>query len=108
MIGVWLKMHKEERRDILRFPEIQAALIALAWGSFLLSYFPNTGLLMRQRVQMVPAILILAFTPILYRAWMKERLKAVRSDAVRPDFASPPVWLKSENVRLADKYTPRP
>jgi hypothetical protein len=104
-IGVWLKMHKEERRDIFRFPEIQAALIALAWGAFLLSYFPNTGLLMRQRVQMVPALLILTFTPILYRAWMKERLRRPQR-LTRPDFASPPVWLKSHNVKLANKYTP--
>ncbi len=104
-IGVWLKMHREERRDILRFPEIQAALIALAWGSFLLSYFPNTGLLMRQRVQMVPALLVLTFTPILYRGWMKERLKRPQP-RTRPDFASPPVWLKSRNVKLANKYTP--
>lgn len=106
-IGIWLKMHKEERRDLLRFPEIQAALIALAWGSFLLSYFPNMGLVMRQRVQMVPAILILAFVPILYRGWMKTRLK-VPQRRRKPDFTSPPVWLKPTNMRLADKHTPRP
>ena len=107
MIGVWLKMNKEERRELIRFPEVQAALIALAWGSFLLSYFPNTGLLMRQRVQMVPALLILAFTPILYRGWMKDRLKFSRRRR-KPDFAAPPVWLKPANIRLADKYTHRP
>jgi hypothetical protein len=106
-IGIWLKMHKEERRELLRFPEIQAALIALAWGSFLLSYFPNTGLLMRQRVQMVPALLILTFTPILHHGWIKDRLKVPQRRG-RPDFASPPAWLKPANIRLANKYTPNP
>ncbi len=106
-IGIWLKMNKEERRELFRFPEIQAALIALAWGSFLLSYFPNTGLLMRQRVQMVPALLILAFTPILHHAWVKERLK-VSQRRRKPDFAAPPVWLKPANMRLANKHIPRP
>jgi hypothetical protein len=100
-------MHREERRELLRFPEIQAALIALAWGSFLLSYFPNTGLLLRQRVQMVPALLILAFAPILHHGWIKGRLK-ISQRRRKPDFAAPPAWLKPANIRLADKYNLRP
>jgi hypothetical protein len=106
-IGAWLRMHREERRELLRFPEIQAALIALAWGSFLLSYFPNTGLLLRQRVQMVPALLILAFAPILHHGWIKGRLK-ISQRRRKPDFAAPPAWLKPANIRLADKYNLRP
>ena len=102
MIGVWLKMSRNERAEVFRFPEIQTAAIALAWGAFLLSYFPNTGLVMRQRVQMVPALLVLTLMPILYRGWIKEKTKGTQRSP-RPSFTGTPIWVKGTDVPFPTK-----
>jgi len=67
IIWAWLSGTGQQNRFLLTLPETQAALIALIWGAILIAYFPNTGLIIRQRVQMIPAILLLAFLPVLYR-----------------------------------------
>jgi hypothetical protein len=61
---VWLKMNGREKRLAIKSPEIQAAAIAVVLFCFLLSYIPNTGLLVRQRLQAVPALITLAVWPI--------------------------------------------
>jgi hypothetical protein len=61
----WIKMTKGQRRTAIRTPEIQVALLAELMFCFALSYIPNLGLLVRQRLQAVPGLLVLAFWPIL-------------------------------------------
>ncbi len=74
----WVSIGKKGRRELLMLPEVQAAIVALIWGCALLTYFPNTGLMLRQRVQVIPALLTLAFVPLLYRDSIKARLAQAR------------------------------
>lgn len=61
----WFTMKREQRRVAIRTPEVQAALIAIVIFSFLLTGVPNEGLLVRQRLQAMPALIILAVWPML-------------------------------------------
>ena len=67
ILFLWGRMTKSEWKSILRNPIIQITILVLIPFSFLFMYFPNEGLLARQRVQLFPALLALFATPILLR-----------------------------------------
>jgi hypothetical protein len=74
----WWKMTSVERSILVRLPPIQAAALVCFMFSIFFTYLPNEGIMVRQRVQMVPALLVLAFVPYFLRDYMKQRL-AVRN-----------------------------
>ena len=63
----WLRMTSREWKSIFLNPGIQAAVLVLILFFFLFAYFPNEGLIARQRVQVFPALLFLLATPIIMR-----------------------------------------
>lgn len=52
-------------RETIMIPGFGAAILGALWMCALLSYYPNQGLVLRQRVQMIPALLALALLPLL-------------------------------------------
>ena len=81
ILFLWGKMTKSEWKSILRNPIIQIAILVLIPFSFLFSYFPNEGLIARQRIQLFPALLVLFATPILQRRMLLEEGIAPRPEA---------------------------
>ena len=64
---LWMRMTNEEWRRILRNPSVWVAcLVCIPFFAFF-TYTVNEGLLVRQRVQLYPALLVLLVTPILQR-----------------------------------------
>jgi len=59
-----------ERRLALKTPAIQAAILVCIVFSIFFTYLPNEGLMVRQRVQMIPALLVLSLFPILLRSFL--------------------------------------
>ena len=67
MLFGWLRITSFERGLALRTPAIQAAMLACIVFSIFFTYLPNEGLMVRQRVQMIPALLVLTFFPLFLR-----------------------------------------
>ena len=67
ILFLWGRMTKSEWKSILRNPVVQISILVLLPFCFLFSYFPNEGLISRQRLQLLPALLVLFATPILQR-----------------------------------------
>ena len=67
ILFLWGRMTKSEWKSILRNPVVQISILVLLPFCFLFSYFPNEGLISRQRLQLIPALLVLFATPILQR-----------------------------------------
>ena len=65
----WMRMRPSEWKTILQNPAIRCALLVSIPFFFLFSYFPNEGLIARQRVQLYPALLVLFTMPILLRRY---------------------------------------
>ncbi len=76
LLTAWLTLPGYQLRYLLRMPAVWAALIVVALFSVVFSYLPNEGLMARQRVQMVPALLILALCPFLLRPYAEELARA--------------------------------
>jgi len=70
LIMGWLRMTPWERRLALKTPAIQAAILVCIVFSIFFTYLPNEGLMVRQRVQMIPALLVLSLFPILLRSFL--------------------------------------
>jgi hypothetical protein len=67
MLFGWLRMNSFERGLAVRMPALQAAVLVCLVFSVFFTYLPNEGLMVRQRVQMIPALLVLSFFPLLLR-----------------------------------------
>ncbi len=67
MLWIWLSMPPRQWGHFFKMPHVKLALLACAYFSLFFTFLANEGLLARQRVQAVPALLILAMVPILYR-----------------------------------------
>jgi len=67
IIFLWMRMSNAEWKRILRNPSIWVALLVCMPFFVFFTYFPNEGLLARQRIQLYPALLVLLATPILLR-----------------------------------------
>lgn len=65
----WFSMTRLQRGDFLRMRETQVAAVVLVAFSLFCSFLPNVGLMTRQRVQALPALLVLAVTPFLLKQW---------------------------------------
>jgi hypothetical protein len=76
VLGLY-RMTREERRHFWRLNEIDVAIVALLALALFLTFLPNVGLMVRQRVQALPALLILAVTPFLLKTWYRN-LRAAR------------------------------
>jgi hypothetical protein len=61
----WFTMNREQIRSAIKTADVQVALLAVLFFCFLLSEVPNEGLLVRQRLQAMPALIILAVWPML-------------------------------------------
>ena len=67
IIFLWMRMTIGEWKIIFRSPAIWVALLVCMPFFVFFTYFPNEGLIARQRVQVFPALLVLFATPILLR-----------------------------------------
>jgi hypothetical protein len=81
MLRAWWKATSEERRFLWRTPAIRVALFAVLITSVLFSYLPNDGLLARQRVQIVPALMILAILPLGIRSFLRNTRRIANARA---------------------------
>ncbi|HMK35401.1 MAG TPA: hypothetical protein VK463_10065 [Desulfomonilaceae bacterium] len=85
----WYNLSMEERKFVLKLPMIQVAILGSLWMCALLTYYPNEGLMIRQRVQMVPGLLALAVLPssiryfnLAKKDWVKRsRLKGFHRES---------------------------
>ena len=75
MISIWIRMKGFERLSMLKMPEIRVALVACVLFCIFLSFLPNDGLMVRQRVQVVPALLALLVLPYLKRYVGRQRVR---------------------------------
>ena len=67
IIFLWMRMTSEEWRRIIRNPSVWVAcLVCIPFFAFF-TYTVNEGLIVRQRIQLYPALLVLLATPILLR-----------------------------------------
>jgi hypothetical protein len=71
IVWCWARMNKSEWKRNLCNPAVRTALIVLLPFWLLFSYFPNEGLIARQRIQMFPALLVLLGTPILQKPFFR-------------------------------------
>ncbi len=79
MIWAWWRLGSGPRRVLLQMPIIRAAIIASLFFSVFFSYVPNEGLLARQRVQFVPALLALSFLPVIFQRFQLWRANILRN-----------------------------
>ncbi|MEW6115010.1 MAG: hypothetical protein AB1664_22975 [Thermodesulfobacteriota bacterium] len=87
LLVVWARFGTSYGRMALRLPSIRASILASIWVCILLSYFPNEGLVVRQKIQMVPGLLALAIVPLRVREDL--RLKFFLRNAMLPRWLSP-------------------
>jgi hypothetical protein len=85
IIFSWWSLNGRDRWYALKLPGIQIALLASLWMCMLLSYFPNEGLVVRQRVQLIPALLACAIIPLLMKQYATTRLKALERQSSMRD-----------------------
>ena len=64
---LWIRMRESEWKGIIRKPPIWVAFLVCIPFFLFFTYTVNEGLIVRQRVQMFPALLVLLATPILQR-----------------------------------------
>lgn len=84
----WLGLVRAERNFLLRTPAVRVALFAVLIVSVLFSYLPNDGLLARQRVQIVPALMILMIMPLGARSYLRN-MRRIASAGPPPDSRVP-------------------
>ena len=89
MLFGWLRMTSFERGLALRTPAIQAAILVCIVFSIFFTYLPNEGLMVRQRVQMIPALLVLTFFPLFLRHILAHRSRNRGQNGRRPFVAKP-------------------
>ena len=79
ILFLWMRMSNEEWRRIFRNPAIWVAcLVCIPFFAFF-TYTVNEGLIVRQRIQLYPALLVLLATPILQRSELnREGAKAAK------------------------------
>jgi len=58
------KRRRTQEKLLLKSSLVQTAIFAILLFSVLFTYMPNEGLIVRERVQVVPALLALALLPI--------------------------------------------
>jgi hypothetical protein len=69
------------------------SILAILMFSVIFTYLPNEGLLVRQRVQVVPGLLVLALLPFItetflrYREWQQRARIARQEYSLRGDYS---------------------
>jgi hypothetical protein len=71
IIRGWWRLTAPERRVVWKLPVIRSCLMFCGLMAVMFSYLPNDGLLARQRVQMVPALMIIAIIPLGARSRLR-------------------------------------
>ncbi|AFM25490.1 hypothetical protein [Desulfomonile tiedjei] len=89
----WLRARREQRRWLLSMPIVRVSILAILMFSVIFTYLPNEGLLVRQRVQVVPGLLVLALLPFItgtflrYREWQRRARIARQEYSLRGDYS---------------------
>ena len=76
ILFLWFRATNSEWSDLIRNPLIRVATLVLIVFFWFLTYYPNEGLIARQRVQVFPALLVLFAVPILQRRANREAQSA--------------------------------
>jgi hypothetical protein len=91
ILYAWTTLRGKGKSHAIKLPCVHIAILASLWMCMLLSYFPNEGLMVRQRVQMIPAMLTLVAIPLMLKSIARARIQAVRRQALmRPPYAREP------------------
>lgn len=77
----WLRLNGGIRRTLLGLPLVQASILGCIAFSIFFTFIPNEGLMVRQRVQVVPALLILTSMPYLTMHYLRWRAQAYAAAA---------------------------
>jgi hypothetical protein len=75
LVGSIIWMIKPEGRLSLKLTEVRVAIVAAILFCIFFSYLPNEGLIVRQRVQAVPALLALVVLPRWQRKDIQLKLR---------------------------------
>ncbi len=87
ILYAWTTLRGRGKLHAAKLPCVHIAVLASLWMCMLLSYFPNEGLMVRQRVQMIPAMLTLVAVPLMLKSIAKARIRAIRRQALmRPPY----------------------
>ena len=89
LIYGWLRLTPFERKLALKTPAIQAAILVCMVFSVFFTYLPNEGLMVRQRVQMIPALLVLSFFPLFLRDFIADKSRHLNLRSSRKAHAAP-------------------
>jgi hypothetical protein len=89
LIYGWLRLTPFERKLALKTPAIQAAILVCMVFSVFFTYLPNEGLMVRQRVQMIPALLVLSFFPLFLRDFIADKSRHLNLRSRRKAHAAP-------------------
>ncbi len=76
---IWTKYGSTFGVVALRMTAVRAAILGSLWMCVLLTYFPNEGLMIRQKVQMMPGLLVLAIVPFLLKEAVRQRVALQRA-----------------------------
>jgi hypothetical protein len=93
IIAGWFRAGRTQRRWLIRMPIIRASVLAIIAFSVMFSYLPNEGLLVRQRIQVVPGLLALAFFPFItanylrYREWARREEFLQQQERYRREYS---------------------
>ena len=63
----WMRIRSKEWKIIFRNPAIRCAILVCIPFFLFFTYFPNEGLIARQRIQLFPALMVLLAIPLLLR-----------------------------------------
>lgn len=75
MLFLWLRAPVSQLKLLFKNPLVQVAFLVSIPFFFFFTYFPNEGLIARQRVQVFPALLVLLTLPVLLRkSYPKDQL----------------------------------
>jgi hypothetical protein len=89
ILFAWHNLRKHERSFVFRLPMTQVAILGVLWMCVLLTYYPNEGLMLRQRVQMIPGLLALAVLPASLRHLVRFKEETMKNALMKASYGRP-------------------
>jgi hypothetical protein len=85
----WRNLRNDERAFVFNLPMTRVALLGILWMCVILTYYPNEGLMLRQRVQMIPGLLALAVLPASLRHLTRIKEEMMKTALIRAYYGNP-------------------
>jgi hypothetical protein len=103
ILVAWYRLRRNERTFVFRLPMIRVAILGVLWMCVLLTYYPNEGLMLRQRVQMVPGLLALTVLPASLRYLARLREEMMKKAFAREYFRMPESPVEVLDVKISGR-----